>query len=224
MRYVSCYSPPWSFRPLPRWAGNVGDSRCVLCRSGRPVEMSEDHRPQTRKDELERIERGGGWMDERGMVLGYIAMSRALGELCLKSHVPSRANPLPALGLLPALELLSALASSANFGGRVQDYREGCFPNERLGPEVMISTPEVRETTLTEEDEFLLLCTDGVWNRLSSKEAVSVARAALLRTGSPSDAARAVCERAYACRSTDNATAVVVCFRSFSGAATLSPP
>merc|ERR1719199_422988 len=39
--------------------GNVGDSRAVLCRGGRAVAASEDHKP-TRIDEKMRIERAGG--------------------------------------------------------------------------------------------------------------------------------------------------------------------
>jgi len=38
---------------------NVGDSRAVLCRGGRTLELSEDHKPG-RPDERRRIELAGG--------------------------------------------------------------------------------------------------------------------------------------------------------------------
>ncbi|XVF05450.1 hypothetical protein REPUB_Repub05bG0173300 [Reevesia pubescens] len=60
---------------------NCGDSRAVLCRNGKPVPLSSDHKPD-RPDELNRIQEAGGrviyWDGPR--VLGVLAMSRAIGE------------------------------------------------------------------------------------------------------------------------------------------------
>lgn len=59
---------------------NCGDSRAVLCRGGRALPLSSDHKPD-RPDELVRIEEAGGrviyWDGAR--VLGVLAMSRAIG-------------------------------------------------------------------------------------------------------------------------------------------------
>uniref|UniRef100_A0ACD5XRI1 Uncharacterized protein n=1 Tax=Avena sativa TaxID=4498 RepID=A0ACD5XRI1_AVESA len=67
---------------------NCGDSRAVLCRDGKPVPLSSDHKPD-RPDELERIEAAGGrvifW--EGARVLGVLAMSRAIGDGYLKPYV-----------------------------------------------------------------------------------------------------------------------------------------
>ncbi|KAF3573726.1 hypothetical protein F2Q69_00063696, partial [Brassica cretica] len=61
---------------------NCGDSRAVLCRNGKPVPLSTDHKPD-RPDELDRIQEAGGrviyWDQES--VLGVLATSRAIGEL-----------------------------------------------------------------------------------------------------------------------------------------------
>ncbi|KAM0843266.1 hypothetical protein ACQ4PT_057820 [Festuca glaucescens] len=71
---------------------NCGDSRAVLCRGGKPVPLSSDHKPD-RPDELERIEAAGGrvifW--EGARVLGVLAMSRAIGDAYLKPFV----TPIP---------------------------------------------------------------------------------------------------------------------------------
>ncbi|XWS74080.1 hypothetical protein CRYUN_Cryun02cG0184800 [Craigia yunnanensis] len=60
---------------------NCGDSRAVLCRKGKPVPLSSDHKPD-RPDELNRIQEAGGrviyWDGPR--VLGVLAMSRAIGK------------------------------------------------------------------------------------------------------------------------------------------------
>ena len=57
---------------------NAGDSRTVLCKGGRAVNMSEDHKPEN-SGELSRIQRSGGFVEE-GRVNGMLALSRALGD------------------------------------------------------------------------------------------------------------------------------------------------
>lgn len=67
---------------------NCGDSRAVLCRTGRAIPLSNDHKPD-RPDELSRIQAAGGrviyWDGPR--VLGVLAMSRAIGDNYLKPYV-----------------------------------------------------------------------------------------------------------------------------------------
>ncbi|PSS32573.1 Protein phosphatase [Actinidia chinensis var. chinensis] len=67
---------------------NCGDSRAVLCRNGVAIPLSSDHKPD-RPDELSRIESAGGrviyWDGPR--VLGFLAMSRAIGDNYLKPFV-----------------------------------------------------------------------------------------------------------------------------------------
>ncbi|CAN1150594.1 Protein phosphatase 2C 3 [Linum perenne] len=69
---------------------NCGDSRAVLCRNGKPIPLSTDHKPD-RPDELDRIQAAGGrviyWDGPR--VLGVLAMSRAIGDNYLKPYVIS---------------------------------------------------------------------------------------------------------------------------------------
>ncbi|KAL9283965.1 putative protein phosphatase 2C 78 [Arabidopsis thaliana] len=70
---------------------NCGDSRAVLCRNGKAIALSSDHKPD-RPDELDRIQAAGGrviyWDGPR--VLGVLAMSRAIGDNYLKPYVISR--------------------------------------------------------------------------------------------------------------------------------------
>ncbi|EFN54425.1 hypothetical protein CHLNCDRAFT_36133 [Chlorella variabilis] len=58
---------------------NVGDSRAVLCRGGRAVDLSTEHRVWGKTPgvmaEIERIESVGGWVDD-GRVCGVLAVSR----------------------------------------------------------------------------------------------------------------------------------------------------
>ncbi|KAL3109632.1 hypothetical protein niasHT_018830 [Heterodera trifolii] len=58
---------------------NIGDSRCVLCRAGKAVELSADHKPEDLK-EKERIEAAGGSVSEDGRVNGGLNLTRAFGD------------------------------------------------------------------------------------------------------------------------------------------------
>ncbi|XAR71773.1 Phosphoprotein phosphatase [Bertholletia excelsa] len=69
---------------------NCGDSRAVLCRGGKAVPLSFDHKPD-RADEQARIESSGGRViNAKGArVEGVLAVSRALGDKYLKPFVCS---------------------------------------------------------------------------------------------------------------------------------------
>mmetsp|Transcript_10429 Transcript_10429/g.20099 ORF Transcript_10429/g.20099 Transcript_10429/m.20099 type:complete len:656 (+) Transcript_10429:38-2005(+) len=60
------------------WCANVGDSRALLCRDGRAIQLSVDHKPD-REDEAERIEAAGGFVSFH-RVMGRLAVSRAFGD------------------------------------------------------------------------------------------------------------------------------------------------
>ncbi|KAL2540102.1 putative protein phosphatase 2C 75 [Abeliophyllum distichum] len=109
---------------------NCGDSRAVLCRGGRVVPLSYDHKPD-REDERARIEACGGRVVflDGARVEGILAMSRAIGDRCLKPFV--------------------------------------------------ISEPEISFTGRDEEDEFLILASDGLWDVMSSEMTCEVARECL---------------------------------------------
>jgi protein phosphatase 1G len=65
--------------------GNVGDSRTVLCRAGRAIDLSIDHKPNDPR-ELARIEASGSHVSQEGRVDGNLNLSRALGDLMYKGR------------------------------------------------------------------------------------------------------------------------------------------
>ncbi|CAN8295147.1 unnamed protein product [Cochlearia groenlandica] len=113
---------------------NCGDSRAVLCRNGKAIPLSTDHKPD-RPDELDRIQELGGrviyWDGPR--VLGVLAMSRAIGDNYLKPYVSSE--------------------------------------------------PEVTVTARTEEDEFLILASDGLWDVVTKEAACAMVHMYLNKKG-----------------------------------------
>lgn len=61
------------------YVANAGDSRCVVCRAGKVVEMSFDHKPED-DIEFERIRKAGGRVTLDGRVNGGLNLSRAIGD------------------------------------------------------------------------------------------------------------------------------------------------
>lgn len=112
------------------YVANAGDSRCVVCRNGKSLDMSVDHKPE---DNLEytRIKNAGGRVSMDGRVNGGLNLSRAIGD-----HAYKMKKDLPA-------------------------------------HEQMISAqPDIKKITITDEDEFMILACDGIWNSLTSAEVV----------------------------------------------------
>lgn len=145
---------------------NAGDCRAVLCRRGKAVEMSRDHKPDCLSERL-RIESLGGFVDD-GYVNGYLSVARALGDWDMK------------------------------------------LPKGSSSP--LSAEPEFRLADLTEEDEFLIIGCDGIWDVMSSDCAVSIARRELRRHNDPQQCSEELVLEALRRKTLDNLTVVVVCF------------
>jgi len=125
---------------------HIGDSRAVLCREGRAVALSEDHKPD-RLDEKKRVERAGG------LVLNVRGAWRVAAPANLKAS--SKASRREYQGL----------AVTRAFG-------DLCFKQSAL---LVSPEPEVKVMTLTDKDLFLVLATDGVYKSLGNQEVVDLA-------------------------------------------------
>lgn len=75
--------------------------------------------------------------------------------------------------------------------------------------------PELREVVLTEEDEFLILACDGLWDVMTSQCAVSMVRRELRKSNDPTCCSRELVNEALRRRSGDNVTVVTICFSPF---------
>ncbi|MCO5574917.1 hypothetical protein L7F22_028712 [Adiantum nelumboides] len=60
------------------FVANAGDCRAVLCRGGKAVDMSRDHKPWCQQERI-RIEALGGYIDD-GYLNGQLGVARALGD------------------------------------------------------------------------------------------------------------------------------------------------
>jgi len=64
--------------PTEIYCANAGDSRGVLCRDGKAVALSEDHKPDN-EDEIKRIQKAEHFVED-SRVDGNLALSRAFGD------------------------------------------------------------------------------------------------------------------------------------------------
>ncbi|KAJ4971969.1 hypothetical protein NE237_005068 [Protea cynaroides] len=84
----------------------------------------------------------------------------------------------------------------------------------RGSPSPLIAEPEFQQVVLTEDDEFLIIGCDGIWDVMSSEHAVSVVRRGLRRHDDPEQGARDLVMEALRLNTFDNLTVIVVCFSS----------
>ena len=67
------------------YTANAGDARAVLCRGGRAIRLTYDHKGSD-KQEAERVMKAGGFI-MGGRVNGILAVTRSLGDSSMKDHV-----------------------------------------------------------------------------------------------------------------------------------------
>lgn len=111
------------------YCANAGDSRAVMCRTGKAINLSDDHKPM---DEIERarIEKANGFVEDK-RVNGTLAVARAMGDFSFKREKKMTA----------------------------EEQQVTC-------------NPEIRKFTCEAADEFIILACDGIWDVMTSQQAV----------------------------------------------------
>ena len=70
------------------YVANAGDCRAVMCKNGKMLPLSTDHKPNL-PSEKQRIQKNGGRV-ENGRINKKIAVSRALGDFEFKTIEPPK--------------------------------------------------------------------------------------------------------------------------------------
>jgi serine/threonine protein phosphatase PrpC len=173
--------------------GNVGDSELVLCR-----------RSGKRSDEV-----------DADVDSGILAVG--LSEVHNPQRNPAEADRVRAVGgklwahrlCHPVLApQFCSIAVSRSIGDLLFKHEE--FTHGKAA--ALVGTPFVTERVLDTDDLFVLLACDGIWDVLSHHQACSVVMQCLVTTNNPQKAADEVVQEAYTKGSTDNITALVLCF------------
>ncbi|KAG7098510.1 hypothetical protein E1B28_000454 [Marasmius oreades] len=154
---IAVRTPPPDARKV-LYCANAGDARGVLCRTGKAVRLTYDHKGSD-KQEAKRITDAGGFVMS-GRVNGVLAVTRSLGDSSMKEFV--------------------------------------------------VGAPYTTETELCDDDEFLILACDGLWDVISDQGAVD-----LIRDIEDAQAAsQKLLKYALSHHTTDNVTVIVVRFKN----------
>ncbi|WRT63225.1 uncharacterized protein IL334_000128 [Kwoniella shivajii] len=138
------------------YTANVGDARAVICRGGKAVRLTYDHKGSDAQEAKRITDAGGFVMNNR--VNGVLAVTRSLGDASMKEFV--------------------------------------------------VGSPYTTETALDDQDEFLIVACDGLWDVCEDQEAVD-----LIRTiTDPQDASKYLLDHAMSNYSTDNLSVMVIRF------------
>ncbi|KAJ7925305.1 phosphatase 2C-like domain-containing protein [Mycena leptocephala] len=148
--------PPSAARRV-LYSANAGDARGVLCRAGKAVRLTYDHKGSD-KQEAKRITDAGGFVMS-GRVNGVLAVTRSLGDSSMKEFV--------------------------------------------------VGAPYTTETELCDEDEFLILACDGLWDVTNDQAAVDLIHG----IDDAQVASQMLLKDAMANHTSDNVTVLVVRFK-----------
>lgn len=173
-------------------AANVGDSQAYLWRKNNLVSLTTPHRVYGPGPEVEvevaRVKSTGGWVYD-GRVCNVLAVSRAFGDWEFKGKGLKR--------------MLSA--------GVERGYWPASFPPTiHFTSDPVIVTPDASDTPLTEDDEFLVTSTDGLWDVMEPREAMQWARKEFQKGLDPEQVAESLVKIALKRHTTDNTSVVVV--------------
>jgi len=142
--YVGCTACVSCITERDIIVANAGDSRAVLCRAGRAVPLSKDHKPND-PEERRRIVAAGGYVERQVSIAGVqyrvngnLNLSRALGDL---------------------------------------EYKKDRMRNP--AEQIISGVPDIEVIERTPEDEFLIICCDGIWDMRSNQEVVDFVRSRL---------------------------------------------
>lgn len=176
------------------YCANTGDSRTFLCRNFKAVRMTEDHKPW-REDEQKRIRDAGGFVINN-RVMGELAVSRAFGDNEFKKGIQSIIDE----------EGVKMPNGDKQKSGEADD--EG---QKNWEQPLLIAKPDVEVTTITDDDQFLLLACDGLFDVFSEDEIVEFVKENLEETGDPLKCCEALTDDAINNRnSRDNVSVILI--------------
>ncbi|CAE6415236.1 unnamed protein product [Rhizoctonia solani] len=140
------------------YTANAGDARGVLCRGGKAVRLTYDHKGSDKQEAKRIVDAGGFVLNNR--VNGVLAVTRSLGDSAMKEFV--------------------------------------------------VGSPYTTETELSDDDEFVILACDGLWDVADDQAAVDLVRKSA--PNSAQDAAKILLDHALSSFSMDNVSVLVVKF------------
>lgn len=169
---------------------HIGDSSVVLCRSGKPELLTSPHRPygsnKASLQEIKRIREAGGWITN-GRICGDIAVSRAFGDMRFKTK---------------KIEMLQK-------GAQEGRWTEKFISRVQFKDDLVVARPDIYQVTLGSDAEFIVLASDGLWDYMSSSDAVSFVRDQLRKHGNTQLACESLAQVVLDQRTQDNVSIII---------------
>ncbi|KAH6828140.1 thylakoid-associated phosphatase 38 [Perilla frutescens var. hirtella] len=173
---------------------HVGDSCVALSRSGKAEVLTDSHRPygnkQSSLQEIRRIREAGGWI-VNGRICGDISVSRAFGDIRFKT----KKNEMVKKGVKEG-------RWSEKFASRLV-----------LTGDFVTASPDVYQVALGADAEFVVLASDGLWDYMSSSDAISFIRNQLRKHGDVQMASEALAQMSLDRGSQDNISIIIADLR-----------
>lgn len=143
------------------FCANSGDSRAILVlKSGKIVELSEDHKPEN-ENELKRIKAGGGFVED-GRVQGIIAVSRAIGDWEYKN---------------PGLQFEKKSSKKRKSAATEEEPKKGPYRNiEEAKKHQVSSFPDIAKYPIKNDIDFIIIACDGIWDCYTNEQAAKFVR------------------------------------------------
>ncbi|KAL3681364.1 hypothetical protein R1sor_024320 [Riccia sorocarpa] len=176
---------------------HVGDSRAVLSRNGKAVDLSGDHRPfgnsKTALAEIKRVKEAGAWVSH-GRLCATLSVSRAFGDIGFKTQKQRMLDE------------------------GVRDRRWTKVFTQKLNMDGvwLDATPEVKRIELQKEDEFIIIASDGLWDSFKSNDAVQFVRKQLRQHADLQKACESIAQAALDRHGQDNISCIILDFGKIS--------
>lgn len=179
------------------YVANVGDSRGIMSGElgAKIYPLTRDHKPNDEKERKRIIEAGGKVYQSQAQIQGISSAQKVVG--------PYRVFP-------------GRLSVSRTFGDI-----EAKLPSLGGNPEVLISVPEIKAFRVTTSYDFIILASDGVFDKMTNREVIqkvwdSVYSEEILDVHREcGKLVEAVLREALMKRSLDNVTVVMIAFENF---------
>nr|GEX43071.1 probable protein phosphatase 2C 49 [Tanacetum cinerariifolium] len=94
------------------------------------------------------------------------------------------------------------------------DHRPSNLQEKKSGGIRRLLCRWMTQMVLSDDDEFMIIGCDGIWDVMSNEEAVGLVRRQLMQHNDPERCARELIDQALHLHTRDNLTAIVVCFSS----------
>lgn len=194
---------------------NIGDCHAVISSNGLAVDMSIAHKPG-RPDESQRIIAANGWItEEKELYMGRLHRMDLSDPL-----VRDKAQQ---VNWVTINRVCGELAVSRSIGD--PDYKsfqpgakvDSCFlwpenHNQVFMADLVIPVPEFKTREISNNDEFCIIASDGLWDVMSGEEVIVRVKQSFIEGKNSTETAEELCDLALKLGSSDNVTIVIIQF------------